>query len=601
MKRNPALFVSLLLLISAPVRGSVNAPLGRVTILGLLAGGAPAGEVARHVQQYGINFRPTVEFFELIRRAEAGNDPGKEQLATILSAARLVNPDVTESPKEPEILEHLAHGAELASRVLPPNPEEYRTAEREFRQALEIDPGNPLLHFALGNALSYEERFDLAIPEFRETLRVLPDLSIAHLNLGRALAAGGDPHNALAELREAVRVDPTSPSARTFLARALLGNHDSAGAINLLREGLRLQPDDPSLHNTLGTVLYESGDVNSGIAEHWQAIRLGSKDPGVHADLAYALRRKGDLDGAIAELREAVRLDPNSFRRHHSLGAALVDKGDLSGANAEYREAIRLRPDYALSHSELGYVLKKQHDLDGAINEYHEAIRLDPKLAIARSNLGAALYAKGQHDAAFEEVLIAHQLAPNEPSISDQFDRLPQRYKQRATQPAHEPKPPKAPLGEPETTNFLYYMDLQGGSLVPLEAETPTLGAKGNVLGFGGMKGYITVIGERSPVRLKVSSKCQFIIRPADATAQLNFQLERFEAKDGSRTLSWKKKLVPSSSPDKPGLLIFNSSSFGKSSLQLSVPYDLTPGEYGFFVSAKGGGWKMFCFGVDGP
>lgn len=599
MHRNPALAVSFLLLISTPVRGSGNAPLGKVALLALLSGGTPAGDVARYVQQDGINFRPTEDFFKLIKRAMVENDPGKEQLTTILSAARLINPVATESTQETEILEHLARGAELASRVIPPNPEEYRVTEREFRQALEIDPMNPFLHLALGNALGYEERFDQAIAEFRETLRGLPDLSIAHLNLGRVLAGKGDVPSGLGELREAVRIDPTSPTARSVLARALLGNHDAAGAINILREGLRLQPDEPALHNTLGTVLIESGDVNSGIAEYWQAIRLGSKDPGVHADLAYALRRKGDLDGAIAELREAVRLDPNSFRRHHSLGAALVDKGDLPGANLEFREAIRLRPDYALSHSELGYVLKKQHDLDGAINQYHEAIRLDPKLPIAHVNLGAALYAKGQHDAAYEEVLIAHQLSPNDPTISEQFGKLPQRVKERAAQPANEPKPPRAPLGEPETANFLYYMDLQSSSLVPLEAETPTLGAKGNALGFGGMKGYITVIGERSPVRLKRNSKWEFVIRPADASLQLNFQFERFEAKGGSRTLTWRKELVPSSSTDRPGILIHNPSIFGKSSIKLSVGYDLKPGEYGFFVSAKGGGWRMFCFGVD--
>jgi hypothetical protein len=177
--------------------------------------------------------------------------------------------------------------------------------------------------------------------------------------------------------------------------------------------------------------------------------------------------------------------------------------------------------------------------------------------------------------------------------------RLPQRYKQRATQPADELRPPTAALSEPETVNFLYYVDSQNRALVPLEAETPTIGATSGV--FGGTKAYMTVIGERSPVRLKTGSKWQFVIRPADATAPLDFKLERFEAKGGSRTLSSKKKLVPSSSSDRPGLLIFDSSSYGKSSIRLTVPYDLSPGEYGFFVSAKGGGWKMFCFGVDSP
>jgi len=593
-----AVFFPVMLLASIPIRASAVTALGRVEVLGLLAGGAPAAEVAGRVQRDGINFRADEEFLALIGRAEAANDPGKEQLTKILSTASVVGPISPEPPKEQELLEHLAHGAELSSKIFAPDSEEYRVAEHEFREALEINPENPVLHFALGDALGHESKFDMAIAEFRTTLGTVPDLCAAHLNLGRALAGKGDLDNALTEFREAVRLDPASTGARILLAKALLEKRDAGSAVQELREGLRLQPDDASLHNTLGTVLYTSGDVNSGIAEFWHAIRLGSKDPDLYTDLAYALRRKGDLDGAIAELREAVRLDPNSFQRHYGLGMALVDKGDLPGASAEYREAIRLKPDHALSHSELGYGLKKQHDLDGAIAEYREAIRLDPKLAVAHSNLAAALYAKGQHEAGYEEVLTAHELAPNDPSISAEFQRLPERYKQRASQPAQELKPPAASLGEPETLNFLYYVDAQNGSDVPLEAETPTLGASGSALGFGGAKGYISVIGERSPVRLKAGSNWEFVIRPADPTVQLNFRFERFEAKAGSRMLSFKKKLVPSRSSDKPGLLMFNASTFGKSSLELTVPYNLAAGEYGFFVSAKGG-WKMFCFGVD--
>ena len=590
------LIASFVVLTSIGVYCSTDTPIGRVEVVSLLASGTPAVEVERLVQRHGINFRPTEGFLRLVTRAEAERDPGKEQLAQTLLTAHVVGLVPEETPQESEALEHLAHGAELAWPAFPPNPEKSQEIEREFRQALQTNPENPFLHFALGNALIYEGKFDLAASEFRETLRAVPDLSFAHINLGRALAGKGDQAGALAELREAVRIDPTSPTPRSVLASALLSNHDPAGATEELREGLRISPDDPSLHNTLGTVLYESGSNDSAIAEFRQAIALGSTDPQLRTDLAAALRKGGDLDGAIAQLREATRLAPNSYWFHYSLGMALVDGKDLEGASSEYREAIRLKPDFALSHSELGYVLKKQHDLDGAITEYREAIRLDPKLAVAHANLASALFAKGQDDASYEEVLIAHELAPNDPSITTEFNRLPKSYRQRATQPSGELRPQTAPLGEPEITNFLFYMGAQ--ELAPLEAETPTLGAKRGA--FGGMSAYMTVIGERSPVRLKSGSKWEFVIRPANAAEQLDFKLEKFEAKGGSRTLNSKgKKLEPSSSPDKPGLLVFNSSSFGQSSIKLTVPYDLAPGEYGFFVSAKGDGWKMFCFGVD--
>jgi len=153
---------------------------------------------------------------------------------------------------------------------------------------------------------------------------------------------------------------------------------------------------------------------------------------------------------------------------------------------------------------------------------------------------------------------------------------------------------------EPETSNFVYYVNPKDDSLVPLERETPEMSASSNSL-TGAVKGQMLVQGQKSPVRLKLNQKAEFEVQPANPSQYFGVRFERFEAKDGKRILKFAKDPKPSNSPDRPGLLVFDTSHFGKSSIKLSVPYDLPPGEYGITISPHGTGSKVYCFGVDSP
>lgn len=153
---------------------------------------------------------------------------------------------------------------------------------------------------------------------------------------------------------------------------------------------------------------------------------------------------------------------------------------------------------------------------------------------------------------------------------------------------------------EPETPNFVYYLNPKDGSLIPLERETPEMSASSNSL-TGAVKGQMLVQGQNSQVRLKLNQKAEFEVQPADPSQYFGICFERFEAKDGKRILKFVKDPKPSNSPDRPGLLAVDTSHFGKSSLKLSVPYDLPPGEYGITISPHGTSPKVYCFGVDQP
>jgi hypothetical protein len=154
--------------------------------------------------------------------------------------------------------------------------------------------------------------------------------------------------------------------------------------------------------------------------------------------------------------------------------------------------------------------------------------------------------------------------------------------------------------GEPEPPNFVYYLNPKDGSLIPLERVTAEMSASANSL-TGAVKGQMLVQGEKSLVRLKLTQKAEFEVQPAEPSQYFGVRFERFETKDGRRILKFVKNPKPSESPDRSGLLAFDTSHFGKSSLKLSVPYDLPTGEYGITISPHGTGPTVYRFGVDPP
>jgi len=153
---------------------------------------------------------------------------------------------------------------------------------------------------------------------------------------------------------------------------------------------------------------------------------------------------------------------------------------------------------------------------------------------------------------------------------------------------------------EPETPNVVCYISPKDNALVPLERGTAEMTASANSL-TGAVEGQMVVQGEKSQVRIKLSQKAAFVVQPADPSQYFGIRFERFEIKDGKRILKFVKNPKPSDSADRPGLLAFDTSHIGKSSIKISVPYDLPPGEYGVTVNPHKTASKVYCFGVDSP
>jgi Tfp pilus assembly protein PilF len=116
-------------------------------------------------------------------------------------------------------------------------------AEREFRRAIELAPGNADIHVWYGWMLTLQARFDEAERELKLAQLLDPLFSWNHAAMGNLLVVRGDYPKALEQCRKALEIDPNYWFAYTWCLGpnyAWMGNH--AQALKAYEKGAAIEP-----------------------------------------------------------------------------------------------------------------------------------------------------------------------------------------------------------------------------------------------------------------------------------------------------------------------------------------------------------------------
>ena len=186
---------------------------------------------------------------------------------------------LTLDPRSVEAKSWLA--SELAARAMDEMTDsaaaDIARAEGLAGQALAASPSNPLAHFAKGQVLRAQRRFEEAIPEYE---------------------------TALASDRNWVR-------ALFILGQCKLYTGSIEETIPLEEQAICLSPRDPFICNwyaRIGLVHLLESRIDEAILWHEKARSANPEFPFVHGWLASAYALKGESERAAAELAEARRL-----------------------------------------------------------------------------------------------------------------------------------------------------------------------------------------------------------------------------------------------------------------------------------------------------
>jgi tetratricopeptide (TPR) repeat protein len=221
-------------------------------------------------------------------------------------------------------------------------------AIREYRRALELDPGSPEILFELGSIVEGQESLDM----LQRANEGRPEWAAALVALGRAQLAAGQ-----------------GPAARATFERAIALSDDYAEA-----------------HVGLGRVQLTAGELDPAMASFRRALEivpnLYSAVLGV-ADVHAAAQR---YEEAFAEYRAAAGLDPSApTPLVRAAELALSRNRDVLAAGFLDR-VIQSHPNHATALALYGDVMRARRDNAGARQYYERALRGQGPVDRARVN-----------------------------------------------------------------------------------------------------------------------------------------------------------------------------------------------------------------------
>jgi len=175
--------------------------------------------------------------------------------------------------------------AALAGRVLddmtPSRDADIERAEELVERALAQFPDNPQAHYAKGQVLRGQNRFNEAIAEYETALAFNRNLVNAYAHIGRCKLFTGSAEEAILRHEQAIRLSPRDPAIDLWyhrMGQAHLVQSRIDEAILWLERGRSANPAFPAHHAWLAAACALEGDTERAVAELAEARRLSGDD-----------------------------------------------------------------------------------------------------------------------------------------------------------------------------------------------------------------------------------------------------------------------------------------------------------------------------------
>ncbi|MEP6820254.1 MAG: tetratricopeptide repeat protein, partial [bacterium] len=182
---------------------------------------------------------------------------------------------------------------------------DWSAAEREFRRAIEINPGDADAHLAFGFYLMSMGQFDEAVAQMRRAQELDPVSLVKITAVGQVLLVARRYDEAIEQCKTAIEMDPNLGFAHWLLGLAYMYKGAYEPAIVALQKSIPLSGDSPDEPAALGLAYAMSGKTNEArkiLADLNHRSERKHISPTVIAALYGAL---GEKDQAFALLDKA--------------------------------------------------------------------------------------------------------------------------------------------------------------------------------------------------------------------------------------------------------------------------------------------------------
>jgi TolB-like protein len=199
-------------------------------------------------------------------------------------------------------------------------------------QALALDPASAEAHTSLANYKSwYEHDWAGADKEFRQAIALNPNYAFAHDQWALSLGCEGRFDESIAEGKHAEELDPLDPAIAVDNILGLAGKGEFQKANDEARRGVELDPTFFFPQMQLGWIALEQGNVRAAIPDLEKAAAMESP-PFATAFLGYAYGAAGDRARALATIEQLKKKSVHGYVPPFNLAIVHLGLGDLERA-----------------------------------------------------------------------------------------------------------------------------------------------------------------------------------------------------------------------------------------------------------------------------
>jgi len=238
--------------------------------------------------------------------------------------------------------------------VMPPK-EAFPKAKTAVLKALDLDSTLGEAHNSLAFILDgFDWDFDSAGKEFRRAIELNPGYATAHHWYAWHLSLLGRYDEAIAEMRKAENLDPLSLIINADLAELLVIAHSYDESIRQSRKTIKMDPNFALAHNQLAQAYLQKHMYDEAVVELRKAVQLSGSSPTCIANLARALVASGKRSQAVSLLSDLKKRSSPGYSNASEIAMIYVSLGDTNqamnwletGYEERFNPGVLLRPGF---------------------------------------------------------------------------------------------------------------------------------------------------------------------------------------------------------------------------------------------------------------
>ena len=225
--------------------------------------------------------------------------------------------------------------------------EAFPRAKAEARQALDIDDTLAEAHVSLAYALFRGDwKWSDSEKEFRQALAMNPKSAQAHQWYANLLVALGRRDEAIAQGKLAEDLDSTSLIIRSHFGFIYFFAHRFDDSIAACQKAIEVDPTFFAARRYLGQALAQKGKYDQALGEFQRAVAASGGSPLIRAELAHTLGLAGRKDDAQKILAELKQLAADRYFSPYHIALVYSGLGNKDETFTSLERAFQDRADY---------------------------------------------------------------------------------------------------------------------------------------------------------------------------------------------------------------------------------------------------------------